>query len=122
MFSDMLRTMQTSEDRSVYDKVVNAIFDEEMLRMKNQHQRAGRLRIARDDTSCIQLEDLDTELRDCVIEIVREVFKLHCAKHLEIIPVRLLDDSPQFNRLVLPKYFCHRFCLVLELVLTYGFA
>lgn len=98
LLDNMLRTMQTSEDRSVYDKVVNAIFDEEMLRMKNQHQRAGRLRIARDDTSCIQLEDLDTELRDCVIEIVREVFKLHCAKHLEIIPVRLLDDSPQFNR------------------------
>ncbi|KAI9391708.1 hypothetical protein POPTR_007G128300v4 [Populus trichocarpa] len=98
LLDNMLRTMQTSEDRSVYDKVVNAIFDEEMLHMKNQHQRAGRLRIARDDTSCIQLEDLDTELRDCVIEIVREVFKLHCAKHLEIIPVRLLDDSPQFNR------------------------
>lgn len=98
LLDNMLRTMQTSEDRSVYDKVVNAIFDEEMLRMKNQHQRAGRLRIARDDTSCIQLEDLDTELRDCVIEIVREVFKQHCAKHLEIIPVRLLDDSPQFNR------------------------
>lgn len=98
LLDNMLRTMQTSEDRSVYDKVVNAIFDEEILRMKNQHQRAGRLRIARDDTSCIQLEDLDTELRDCVIEIVREVFKLHCAKHLEIIPVRLLDDSPQFNR------------------------
>lgn len=98
LLDNMLRTMQTSEDRSVYDKVVNAIFDEEMLRMKNQHQRAGRLRIVRDDTSCIQLEDLDTELRDCVIEIVREVFKQHCAKHLEIIPVRLLDDSPQFNR------------------------
>nr|XP_034892538.1 eIF-2-alpha kinase GCN2 isoform X3 [Populus alba] len=98
LLDNMLRTMQTSEDRSVYDKVVNAIFDEEMLRMKNQHQRAGRLRIARDDTSCIQLEDLDTELRDCVIEIVREVFKQHCAKHLEIISVRLLDDSPQFNR------------------------
>lgn len=98
LLDNMLRTMQTSEDRSVYDKVVNAIFDEEILRMKNQHQRAGRLRIVRDDTSCIQLEDLDTELRDCVIEIVREVFKQHCAKHLEIIPVRLLDDSPQFNR------------------------
>ncbi|KAJ6419097.1 hypothetical protein OIU84_029244 [Salix udensis] len=98
LLDNMLRTMQTSEDRSVYDKVVNAIFDEEMLRMKNQHQRAGRVRIARDDTSSIQFEELATELRDCVIEIVREVFKQHCAKHLEIIPVRLLDDSPQFSR------------------------
>ncbi|KAJ6741180.1 EIF-2-ALPHA KINASE GCN2 [Salix purpurea] len=98
LLDNMLRTMQTSEDRSVYDKVVNAIFDEEMLRMKNQHQRAGKVRIARDDTSSIQFEELATELRDCVIEIVREVFKQHCAKHLEIIPVRLLDDSPQFSR------------------------
>uniref|UniRef100_A0A6N2MQV1 non-specific serine/threonine protein kinase n=1 Tax=Salix viminalis TaxID=40686 RepID=A0A6N2MQV1_SALVM len=98
LLDNMLRTMQTSEDRSVYDKVVNAIFDEEMLCMKNQHQRAGRVRIARDDTSSIQFEELATELRDCVIEIVREVFKQHCAKHLEIIPVRLLDDSPQFSR------------------------
>ena len=118
----MLRTMQTSEDRSVYDKVVNAIFDEEMLRKKNQQQHAGRVRIARDDTSSIQFEELATELRDCVIEIVREVFKQHCAKHLEIRPVRLLDDSPQFSRLVLPKCFCHLSCLVLELALTYSFA
>ncbi|CAK7322614.1 unnamed protein product [Dovyalis caffra] len=98
LLDNMLRTMQTSEDRSVYDKVVNAIFDEEMLSLKNHHQHAVRLRIGRDDTASIQFADLDTELRDCVVEIVREVFKQHCAKHLEIIPVRLLDDSLQFNR------------------------
>nr|POF25315.1 eif-2-alpha kinase gcn2 [Quercus suber] len=94
---DILRTMQTSEDRSVYAKVVNAIFDEEMLNVKDHHHHAGEMRLAGDDTS-IQYTDLDTEVRDCVVEVTREVFRQHCAKHLEIIPMRLLDDSPQFNR------------------------
>ncbi|KAJ4844021.1 eukaryotic translation initiation factor 2-alpha kinase [Turnera subulata] len=98
MLDSILQSMQTSEDRSVYDKVVNAIFDEEMLSMKNRNQRAGKLRIGRYDTSSIQYADLDTELRDHVVEAAREVFRQHCAKHLEIMPVHLLDDSPQFNR------------------------
>ncbi|KAM4106014.1 hypothetical protein ACB094_04G035100 [Castanea mollissima] len=97
LLDNILRTMQTSEDRSVYDKVVNAIFDEEMLNMKDHHHHAGEMRLAGDDTS-IQYTDLDTEVRDCVVEVTREVFRQHCAKHLEIIPMRLLDDSPQFNR------------------------
>ncbi|KAK4566735.1 hypothetical protein RGQ29_002837 [Quercus rubra] len=97
LLDNILRTMQTSEDRSVYDKVVNAIFDEEMLNVKDHHHHAGEMRLAGDDTS-IQYTDLDTEVRDCVVEVTREVFRQHCAKHLEIIPMRLLDDSPQFNR------------------------
>jgi translation initiation factor 2-alpha kinase 4 len=95
--SDFLRTMQTSEDRSIYDKVVNAIFDEKMLSMKDQHHHAGRLRLAGDEAS-VQYTDLDTEVRDYVFEITREVFRQHCAKHLEIIPTRLLEDFPQLNR------------------------
>ncbi|XWS13227.1 hypothetical protein CRYUN_Cryun36dG0019600 [Craigia yunnanensis] len=97
LLDDILRTMQTSEDASVYDKVVNAIFDEEMLGMKNHHQNAGRLRMVQHDTS-IQFADLDTELRDYVAEVSREVFKQHCARHLEIVSMRLLDDCPQFYR------------------------
>ena len=89
--------MQTSEDTSVYDKVVNAIFDEDMLGMKNHHMNAGRLRMVQHDTS-IQFADLDTELRDYVAEVSREVFKQHCARHLEIVSMRLLDDCPQFYR------------------------
>ncbi|KAK9997208.1 hypothetical protein SO802_021894 [Lithocarpus litseifolius] len=97
LLDNILRTMQTSEDRSVYDKVVNAMFDEEMLNVKDHHHHAGEMRLAGDDTS-IQYTDLDTEVRDCVVEVTREVFRQHCAKHLEIISMRLLDDSPQFNR------------------------
>ncbi|XP_048233579.1 eIF-2-alpha kinase GCN2 isoform X3 [Ricinus communis] len=98
LLDKILRTMQTSEDRSVYDKVVNSIFDEEILSMKSHHQHVGLLGMGGDDSSCIQYADLDTELRDYVVEAAREMFKRHCAKHLEIIPVRLLDDCPQFSR------------------------
>ncbi|XP_042985524.1 eIF-2-alpha kinase GCN2 isoform X3 [Carya illinoinensis] len=97
LLDNILRTMQTSEDRSTYEKVVNAIFDEDMLSIKDLHRHAGRPRLAGDETS-IQYTDLDTEVRDYVVEVTREVFKQHCAKHLEIVPMRLLDDFPQFNR------------------------
>lgn len=82
--------MQSSEERSIYDKVVNAIFDEEMLsREVIDHQH---------DTSSIQYADLNTEVRDHIVNVTREMFRRHCAKHLEIIPMRLLTDCPQFNR------------------------
>ncbi|TYJ14958.1 hypothetical protein E1A91_A10G152900v1 [Gossypium mustelinum] len=98
LLDNILRTMQTSEDTSVYGKVVDAIFDEEMLATKNHHQSAGRLRMVHHDTSSIQFADLDTELRDYVAEVSREVFKQHCSKHLEIVPMHLLDDCPKFSR------------------------
>ncbi|TYH49684.1 hypothetical protein ES332_D10G153100v1 [Gossypium tomentosum] len=98
LLDNILRTMQTSEDTSVYGKVVDAIFDEEMLATKNHHQNAGRLQMVHHDTSSIRFADLDTELRDFVAEVSREVFKQHCAKHLEIVPMRLLDDCPKFSR------------------------
>ncbi|GLT96767.1 hypothetical protein SLE2022_143670 [Rubroshorea leprosula] len=94
LLDNILRTMQTSEDRSVYDKVVNAIFNEQILEMKSHHQHA----IVRHDTASIQFTDVDTEIRDYVAEVTREVFKQHCAKRLEIVPVRLLEDCQQFNR------------------------
>ncbi|CAB4263295.1 unnamed protein product [Prunus armeniaca] len=94
---DILRTMQTSEDRSVYDKVLNAIFDEEMLSMKDQQHHDGRLGSV-SDISAIQYADLHTEARDYVVDSTREVFRQHCAKHLEVITMRLLDDCQQFNR------------------------
>lgn len=103
--------MQTSEDSSVYDKVVNAIFDEEALSIKEQHDHTGRYRLPGGDTSAIQYAELNTEIRDYVTEISKEVFRKHCAKHLEIISMRLLDDCPQFNRLnnrilIIMFYYC----------------
>ena len=113
--ADILRTMQTSEDTSVYDKVVNAIFDKEMLSVKNL-QRVGRLRLVGGDTSSIQYTDTDTELRDYVSEVTREVFRHYRAKHLEVVPIRLLDDCPQTSRfLFLSNSLLSSFHLILLL-------
>ena len=79
---------------------MTAIFDEEMISTKDQHEHVGKLGLARNDTSSVQYTDFDTEVRDQVLEVAMEVFRQHCAKHLEIIPVRLQGDFPQLN-----KYF-----------------
>lgn len=82
--------MKLSEDSSIYDRVVNAIFDEETLVMKDDRHDCI--------TATIQYTDLGTEVRDHVIDATREMFRLHCAKHLEISSMYLLDGSTQINR------------------------
>ncbi|XP_059632903.1 eIF-2-alpha kinase GCN2 isoform X3 [Cornus florida] len=98
MLDSILRTMHTSEDTSIYDKVVNAIFDEELSSTKDHHEHVERLRLLRNDTSSIQYTDSETEARDLVVEFTTEVFRQHCAKRLEIIPLRLLGNCPELNR------------------------
>ncbi|KAI7743479.1 hypothetical protein M8C21_011242 [Ambrosia artemisiifolia] len=98
LLDNILRTMHNSEDTSIYDKVVNAIFSEEILSTKNQDNDTETPKLGRNDTSSIQHTDLDTEIRDLVWEVSAAVFRLHCAKRLEIVPMRLLGDSMQFNR------------------------
>ncbi|KAH9727632.1 eIF-2-alpha kinase GCN2 [Citrus sinensis] len=95
LLDNILRMMHSSEDTSIYDKVVSSLFDEETLDMKHH---AGTLRLNRDNTSSIQYSDLDTELRDYVVQVTKEMFRQHCAKHLEIEPMYLLGDCPQFKR------------------------
>lgn len=97
LLDDILRTMQKSEDTSIYDKVLNAIFDEEMLSTKHIRQ-VGRMESVGDNSSSIQHTDFVTEVRDYVVDVNKEIFRHHCAKHLEISPMRLMDDCPQFNR------------------------
>ncbi|KAJ0803061.1 putative protein kinase PEK-GCN2 family [Helianthus annuus] len=98
LLDNILRTMHNSEDTSIYDKVVNAIFSEEILSTKIHDNDTETLKLGRNVTSSIQHTDLDTEIRDLVSEVSAAVFRLHCAKHLETIPMRLLGDSVQFNR------------------------
>ncbi|KAL1189722.1 eIF-2-alpha kinase GCN2 [Cardamine amara subsp. amara] len=95
LLDNILRIMQTSEDSSVYDRVVNVIFDEEVLEMKSHQSSRSRLCA---DGSYVHYTEMDTELCDYVVEITKEVFRQHCAKHLEVIPIRLLGDCPQFSR------------------------
>ncbi|KAF6143812.1 hypothetical protein GIB67_016733 [Kingdonia uniflora] len=95
---DVLRAIQSPDDTHVYEKVVQKIFDEERLTMKTYRQHGVRVSLAREESSFIQYSELETELRDYVIEVVKEVFGQHCAKRMEITSMRLLDGSQQFNR------------------------
>ncbi|XP_058102419.1 eIF-2-alpha kinase GCN2 isoform X2 [Magnolia sinica] len=96
--NDILRTIQTSEDTYVYERVVSAVFDEERVIMKANRQHGGREKMTRDESSFIQYTELDTELRDHACEVAQEVFRQHGAKRLEITPMRILDDCQHFNR------------------------
>ncbi|KNA15063.1 hypothetical protein SOVF_101340 isoform C [Spinacia oleracea] len=84
LLDSFLRTMQTSEDTSVYDKVVGAVFNEEMLASRSSHHQHS--------VGDAQYSDVETELHDCVVDASREVFKRHCAKHLKLKTLRLMDD------------------------------
>lgn len=90
--------MRSSEDTSVYDKVVNSIFDEDVLRVKNQHQIPGSIELDSSMGSYSQYTEFSAELRTHVVEVTNEVFRQHCGKHLEFNPMRMLDDSSHFNR------------------------
>ncbi|KAJ0977116.1 hypothetical protein J5N97_012590 [Dioscorea zingiberensis] len=89
--NDILRTIQTSEDTYVYDRVVSTIFDEERLVIKGHHQNVSSGKMSRDEPSFGQCNEYDTELRDNAFEITKEVFRQHGAKRLEISPMRVLD-------------------------------
>ena len=95
--ADILRTIHTSEDTGVYDKIVNAIFDEELLSTK-EHESVERLKLLGGDISSVLFSDVDTSNRDHVLEVAAGVFRQHCAKHLEVIPMHMLADSRQLNR------------------------
>ncbi|WOL01283.1 eIF-2-alpha kinase GCN2 isoform X1 [Canna indica] len=95
--NDILRTIQTSEDTYVYDRVVSTIFDEERL-ISKYHQQGGSANMTRDDTSFIQDALFDTGFQDIIIAICKEVFRQHCAKRFNISPLRILDGSYTFNR------------------------
>lgn len=84
--------MQTSEDTSVYDKVVGAVFNEEMLASRSSHHQHS--------VGDAQYSDVETELHDCVVDASREVFKRHCAKHLKLKTLRLMDDFAVSGRSV----------------------
>ncbi|KAK4341295.1 hypothetical protein RND71_039796 [Anisodus tanguticus] len=97
MLDNILRTIHASDDTGVYDKIVNAIFNEDTLNTKGHNTNLESSKVAGRDTSCILFTDLQTESRDHVVEIATEIFRRHCAKHLEIIPVRMLGECPQSN-------------------------
>lgn len=77
---------------------MSAIFDEEKLSTKDSHENAGRLKSIQHDISSTIFTEVDTANRDLVVDIVRELFRQHGAKHLEILPMRILGDGYHVNR------------------------
>lgn len=97
LVDNILRKMHSSEDTSIRDKVVNAIFDEEMVGPKGRQENVDAPKLIEHDAS-IQYTELDTAVRDQIVEFTVEVFKQHCAKHMEILPMQLLGSSSQLER------------------------
>jgi len=95
----------------VYDRVVCTIFDMNRLIMKDHLDLGASTKMTRDESSFIQYSEIDTELRDNATEVVKEVFRQHGAKRLEISPMRVLDGYHPINRLasyfLLLEYHCH---------------
>lgn len=102
--ADMLRTIHTSEDTIVYDKIVNSIFGDAMLTTKDLAYSAGRSKLDGDDTSSAPLTGVNTRNRDNLLEFATGIFRQHCAKHVDIIPMRMLGDYPQANRFLVLDY------------------
>lgn len=90
--------MRTSEDTRVYDKVVNAIFDEESLMMKDQQQHADRSKLDGNVDPYISCTEFGAELRDHIVDVTTEVFGQHCGKHLEFDSMHMLYDQPYLIR------------------------
>ncbi|WOH08018.1 hypothetical protein DCAR_0727454 [Daucus carota subsp. sativus] len=97
LVDNILRKMHSSEDTSIRDKVVNALFDEEIVAPKARQETFDTPKLREHDAS-IQYTELDTAVRDQVVEVTVEVFKQHCAKHMEILPMQLLGSSSQLER------------------------
>lgn len=96
--NDILRTIQSADDTYVYDRVVCTIFDMNRLIMKDHLDLGASTKMTRDESSFIQYSEIDTELRDNATDVVKEVFRQHGAKRLEISPMRVLDGYHPINR------------------------
>ncbi|GAA0140422.1 non-receptor serine/threonine protein kinase [Lithospermum erythrorhizon] len=94
LLDSMLRTIHNSEDTSIYDKIVKALFDAEMLRKKDHQESIERLKLDGNDTSSFIISDVETDKRDQIVEVATEMFRQHCAKHLEVIPMLISGDFP----------------------------
>jgi len=62
LLDNMLQTMHNSKEPGDYDKVVNAILNEEILSTKDHHENVRRFVLARKDTFPIQNADFDIEV------------------------------------------------------------
>lgn len=96
--NDVLRTIQSSDDTYVYDRVISTIFGMNRLTVNDHHEHSSNSKMTREVYSFTQYSEADSELRDNAIEVIKEIFKQHGAKRLEISPMRVLDGYHPINR------------------------
>ncbi|XP_042385161.1 eIF-2-alpha kinase GCN2 isoform X3 [Zingiber officinale] len=96
--NEILRTIESSEDTYVYDRVVSTIFDEGRLISKYHNKQSGHTLMTGDDHCIMPHTQFGTGFQDTVIAVSKEIFRQHCAKRFDISPLRILDESSTFNR------------------------
>ncbi|XP_047330262.1 eIF-2-alpha kinase GCN2 [Impatiens glandulifera] len=84
LLDNILRTMHISEDKTFYDKIVNAVFDQPSCYVPSTDDNVG-------------YDDSEAEVRDSVVDLTVDVFRRYCAKHFEIAPVTLLSNNHNRN-------------------------
>jgi len=90
--TDILRTIQNTEDTTVYDQVVAAIFDD--VRLTEKTELADRLR-NKSKPHCPLIKKVGVQ--EWVIENVKEVFTRHGARPVESTEITVLDDPKHIN-------------------------
>ncbi|XP_006852117.2 eIF-2-alpha kinase GCN2 isoform X1 [Amborella trichopoda] len=93
--NDILRTIQTAEDTYVYDRVLSTIFDDMRLLAK-AHRHHGERGSLRSDSSYF-IQNTELELQDHIIDVVKDLFKRHGAKRVEVLPLCVLDEPQEHN-------------------------
>ncbi len=91
--TDILRTIQSAEDTTVYDQVVATIFDDERVTANAERISRGGTKL-KSTLSSVKV----TGVQDRVLDCVKDVFMRHGASPIECTSISLLDNPQQLNR------------------------
>eukprot|EP00249_Psilotum_nudum_P019722 c27388_g1_i1 orf=702-2933(-) len=86
--NDILRTIQSAENSTIFDQIIAAIFDEERIKSKAQ--------ALNEELDCG--ETRDASFQDRVFEIAKGVFTQHGAHRFETCSMHLMNDPQLPNR------------------------
>jgi translation initiation factor 2-alpha kinase 4 len=91
--TDILRTIQSAEDTTVYDQVVATIFDDERVTANAERISRGGTKL-KSTLSSVKVIGVQDHVLDCV----KDVFMRHGASPIECTSISLLDNPHQLNR------------------------
>ncbi|KAJ7570217.1 hypothetical protein O6H91_01G110500 [Diphasiastrum complanatum] len=94
--NDILRTIQSADDNAVYDQVIAAIFAEERHTMKSRNTDRENVKLKRRDLDMLSMKYVGAQ--DRVLEMAKEVFIRHGARHFESARISVVDDPDRCDR------------------------